>query len=277
MLLPAMLAMSLTACAQVKPLDELPREQLRVFLKGHMGDWREDTDQRKGLPAPPAQKPVPAGARRIALPDADTLELGDMPLRQAIKQRRSRRAFSDESLTMAELSFLLWSTQGITKTQRDEQGHGVSQFRSAPSGGARHPFETYLLLNRADGLAPGIYRFLPFEHALVLVREDHDLAQQITGACYGQSFVGQAAVVFVWAAVPARTEWRYGPIAHRMVAMEAGHICQNLYLAAESIGAGTCAMLGYNQVKMDALLGVDGTEEFTIYMAPVGKAADETN
>jgi len=77
--------------------------------------------------------------------------------------------------------------------------------------------------------------------------------------------------MFVWATVPERTEWKYGYIAHRMIAIEAGHVCQNLYLAAESIDAGACAMLGYSQPHMDALIGVDGKDEFTIYTAAVGK------
>ncbi len=256
---------------EVQPLAELPREQLRVFLKGYMGDWRTETDQRKGLPAPPAAQPVPTHAKRMALPHPETLDLGTMPLKDAIVRRRSVRAYAAEPLTRAELSFLLWCTQGVAKVDRDAEGRIVNQYRTVPSGGARHPFETYLLLNRVEGLVPGIYRYLPHEHALIQIREDAALAPRIKAACYGQTAPPQAAVVFVWTAVPYRTEWRYGPIAHRMIAIEAGHVCQNLYLAAESIGAGVCAMLAYNQVKMDALIGVDGKEEFAIYMAPVGK------
>ena len=273
----AIFACALPALSQVKPLDEMPMDQLRTLIKGHMGDWRQNTDQSKGLPPPPTQKPVPEGAKRIALPDPQQIDLGHMPLDEAIRQRRSRRKYTDAFLTTGELSFLLWCTQGVSKTERDEQGRIVNQFRTVPSGGARHPFETYLLLNRVEGLAPGIYRFLPLEHSLVQVREEAALARKIVDACYGRTFVGEAAAVFVWAAVPTRTEWRYGPIAHRMIAIEAGHICQNLTLAAESIGAGACSMLGYSQVKMDTLIGVDGTNEFTVYLAPVGKIADEHN
>jgi len=265
------LILSLTAHAEVKPLTELPREQLRMLIKGHMGDWRTETDQRKGVPVPPALRPVPADAKRIALPSPETLGFDQLSLRDAVEQRRSLRAYAETPLTLKELSFLLWCTQGVAKVDRDDKGRIVNQFRTVPSGGARHPFETYLLLNRVEGLMPGVYRFLPHEHALMLIREDKALTSRISAACYGQTAPSQAAAVFVWAAVPYRTEWRYGPIAHRMIAIEAGHVCQNLYLAAESIGAGACAMLAYNQVQMDALIGVDGKDEFTIYMAPVGK------
>ncbi len=267
-----LLILSLAAhAAEVRPLTELPREQLRMLIKGHMGDWRTATDQRKGVPVPPAQRPVPADARRMALPRPETLDLGRIPLKDVVEQRRSLRSYADTPLTLKELSFLLWCTQGVARADRDAEGRIVNQYRTVPSGGARHPFETYLLVNRVEGLAPGVYRFLPHEHALIVVREDPALTPKISAACYGQAAPAHSAVVFVWAAFPYRTEWRYGPIAHRMIAMEAGHVCQNLYLAAESIGAGACAMLAYNQDKMDALNGVDGTEEFAIYMAPVGK------
>ena len=80
-----------------------------------------------------------------------------------------------------------------------------------------------------------------------------------------------AAVVFVWTAIPYRAEWRYSIIAHKDIAIEAGHICQNLYLVCEAVGAGTCAVTSYHQKKIDELIGVDGEEEFTVYLAPVGK------
>jgi SagB-type dehydrogenase family enzyme len=83
----------------------------------------------------------------------------------------------------------------------------------------------------------------------------------------------RSAVVFLWTAIPYRTEWRYTIVAPKLIAQESGHICQNLYLACEAIGAGTCAVGAYDQKKMDELLGVDGEDEFTIYVAPVGKVA----
>jgi SagB-type dehydrogenase family enzyme len=116
-----------------------------------------------------------------------------------------------------------------------------------------------------------LYRYLAVEHQLLLVREERALATQVVAACYGQAFTGTAAVVFVWAAVPYRTEWHYGSIAEKLVAIDVGHVCQNLYLAVESIRGGACAVLGYNQLRMDALLGLDGKDEFVIYLAATGK------
>ncbi len=256
-------------------LNELPPEQLRIFLRGVTEDWRTDTDKTRGVEAPPAQEPMPQNAKVIDLPSPDSLNMGSMSLNQAIRQRRSRREYTETPLTLEELSYLLWCTQGVSSFEQDSNGRIVSQYRTVPSGGSRHPFETYLLIQRVEGLKPGLYRFLPFGHKLGLLRATEGLQEEAKTACYGQAFVSEAAVVFIWTAVPYRTEWKYGCIAHRMIAMEAGHICQNLYLAAESIEAGTCALLGYSQPHMDTLIGVDGKDEFTIYMATVGKVKQE--
>lgn len=245
--------------------------QLRALLKGFPGEWRPDSDRSHEQPEPPAEKPVSAGAKRIALVPLSEIHLGDMPVREAIAARRSTRDFTDAALSLEELSFLLWATQGITAVQRDEAGAIVQRFRAAPSAGARYPIETYLAISRVAGLAPGVYRFLPADHQLVLVREDAQISSKLQAACYGTPAVGGAAVVFIWAAVPYRTEWKYTYLAHRMIAMEAGHICENLYLAAQSCGTGCCAALSYHQPGVDELLGVDGREEFAIYVACVGK------
>jgi SagB-type dehydrogenase family enzyme len=117
----------------------------------------------------------------------------------------------------------------------------------------------------------GLYRYLPLQHKLLPLREKADLAAEVATACYNQPFITGSAVVFMWTAVPMRTEWRYSIISHKMIAIDAGHVCQNLYLAAESIGAGACAIGKYHQERMDQFLGVTGETEFAIYAAAVGK------
>jgi len=257
----------------VLTLDKLSTEQLHVFLKGHTGDWRQGTPESRGIPPPPIQKPYPSNASLVDLVRPQEIRIGNMPLADAINQRRSRRAFTGEALTNEELSFLLWNTQGISKIEKDSDGKIMHHFRTVPSGGAKHPFETYLIINRVTGIKPGLYRFLPMEHKLLLLRKSDLLSLEIVNACYGQKHVGEAAVVFVWSVIPARTEWHYGCVAPKLIAVDAGHLCQNLYLAAESFGAGACAVLGYQQTRLDKLIEVDGREEFAFYLAPVGKVA----
>lgn len=262
---------AIPAPERIRQLNELPIEQLRVMLKGYAGDWRGDSDRSQQRPEPPAEKPIPPGARHVALVPPTQLSLGGMPLRDTIAARRSVREFSTASLSREELSFLLWATQGVTAVQRDDDGKMVQQFRAAPSAGARYPLETYLAANRVDGLAPGLYRYRPGEHELIVVREDPALPAALQAACYGQPFIGAAAAVFIWSAIPYRTEWKYAYLSHRMIAMEAGHVCENLYLAAQSCGAGACAVMAYHQPRVDELIGADGRDEFALYLACVGK------
>ncbi len=244
-------------------------ETARKFLRSDRWDeWAEmETDQKKKISPPPLQKPYPKDATLIDLVAPDDLTVGTMELIEAINRRKSRRKFTEASLTLEELSFLLWATQGV----RSVFGDGAFTRRTVPSGGSRHPFETYLLVNRVDGLEPGLYRYLPLDHKLCFLRADAELAEKVSAACRGQTFVGKGAVAFLWTVLPYRAEWRYTVAAHKMIALDAGHLCQNLYLASEAIGAGTCAIGAFNQDEADAVLGVDGKEEFVIYIAPVGK------
>ncbi len=242
----------------------------REFLKSDRWDeWRAlETDQKRGIAPPPLQKPYPEDAVLIELVAPEDLTVGRMPLIEAIGRRRSRRKYTGEPLALEELSFLLWATQGVQETFRA----GSASLRTVPSGGARHPFETYLLVNRVGELKPGLYRYLPLDHKLCFLRADAELPAKVDEACYGQ-YVMDSAVVFIWTVIPYRTEWRYGIVSPKIIAQDSGHLCQNLYLAAEAIGAGTCAIGAYDQDKLDPILGVDGTDEFAIYLAPVGRVA----
>jgi SagB-type dehydrogenase family enzyme len=241
------------------------KKEYRDFLKSLY--WRDidnlDLDRFKGVPRPEVQKPYPEDARLIRLIPANDINLGELSLKKVIGQRRSRRKFSDHPLTIEEISYLLWATQGISG--------GKPSLRCVPSAGARHPFETYVIVLRVTGIEPGIYRYLPLEHCLVFVRSDEMLEDNLVHACCEQGFVGSGAAMFVWTAVPYRSEWNYGIIGYKMIAIDAGHICQNLYLAAESIGAGVCGINRYDQQDMDRLLGVDGEDEYAVYGGVVGK------
>ncbi len=263
--------------AVMRGVDGLPLEQRRAFLRGTLSDWRINTDMRRGKKPPPIQKSYSPDAVRLDLVAPDKFAIGSLSVRDAIRNRRSRREFSAAPFSLEELSYLLWATQGISKIDRDQSGGVIAQFRTVPSGGARHPFETYLFVNRVEGVKPGLYRYLPVEHQLLVIGEYPNLGKQVTAACYGQGFIGSSAVTFVWTAIPYRTEWKYGTIAEKLVAIEVGHLCQNLYLAIESIHSGVCSAMSYDQSRMDALLGVDGRDEFAIYLAAAGKPIEETD
>ncbi len=247
------------------------QDQMRWFLTDKVRkvvNWH-DTDQFKGMDAPSIQKPPEPNKETILLdPITKLTGLGNIPLFKAISQRKSRRDFMEKPLSMDELTFLLWAVQGI---RNPTDPNARSNLRTVPSAGGRHPFETYIAALNVDGLAKGIYRYLPIDHCLVQLRLDENLGEKLTDGALGQGFCGRSAATFIWSAIPYRTEWRYDLAAYRVILMDIGHVCQNLYLACEGINAGTCAVGAYDQEAMDTLIGVDGKDEFTVYMAPVGK------
>jgi len=242
----------------------------RFFLKDSIRQQIDfsRTDQNRGLPPPPLQAPCPPEAVRIDLPDgqATVSRLARMPAGEAIARRESVRQYDATPLTLEELAALLWATQGVRRMLSP-----INARRSVPSAGARHAFETYLAVSRVEALPAGLYRYLPFDGQLAQLAIDPQIGHRAADACLGQRFIALAAVTFFWTAIPARMEWRYDLAAHKVIAIDAGHVCQNLYLACESLGLGTCAIAAYDQEACDRLLGVDGDEEFTLYLAPVGR------
>ena len=255
-------------------MSDSPLDRYREFLKDTIRQKLDfsQTDQNRGMPPPPVEKPFDADATRIELIGPDQFQgIERLDLLSAIKNRQSHRKFVDESLSLEELSLLLWATQGIR--QRFDKGTAL---RTVPSAGARHALETYLCIFNVEGVEEGVYRYLPLEHELLLECHEPYTRTRLVEATLGQSFAGKAAVVFIWTAVPYRMEWRYGLAAHKVIALDAGHVCQNLYLACQAVGAGTCAVGAYHQQLMDRLVRVDGEDEFVIYLAPVGKVEAAT-
>jgi len=245
-------------------------QQWRHHLKNTDRERMEPSDQRKGVAPPPLEKPIPEGAATIPLIPVEKLHPRAMTLAEAIARRRSRRAYTNEPLTLEELSFLLWATHGI----REIHPERVHAFRTVPSGGCRHPHETYLRVRNVDGVPEGLWRHSAVEGVLVGVWERPPQGiPTLAEVCFDQAFVDQAAVSFIWTAIPYRTEWRYGDASLKDVLLTCGHICQNLYLACEAIGAGTCAIVAYHQEQLDAYLGVNGDDEISLYVAPVGRVA----
>lgn len=185
-------------------MDQASKTKFRLFLKDsvrQLVDFR-NTDQNRGIAPPPVEKPIPEAAHLIDLiPPEQLHDISPMNVFTAIANRRSRRVFRADPLTLKELSFLLWATQGIRKLAAPG-----TAFRVVPSAGCRHAFETYLCVFRVEGLAEGIYRYLPIEHQLLPVSQPADLSSLLSKAALGQDFVGKSAATFIWTAIPYRME-----------------------------------------------------------------------
>lgn len=275
-------------------IDPQIAKRLRTTLTANRNllksNWKEleqyTSDQQAGLPMPtfvntghgggpqqspdisdkPEQPERPAGQPAlISLPDPKVAGLGSKSFASCTADRRSRRKFTADALSLAELSFLLWASQGV-RGQRPER----FILRTVPSGGSRHPLDCHVYVRRVTGLASGLYRFMPVEHALAWTGP---LTAQ-TDQAFDTALLGQlwnCAALIVWTAVPYRSEWRYTVAAGKLILLDAGHACQALYGACEALDLGTCAIGAYDQAALDACLVVDGVDEFAVYAAPVGR------
>ncbi|MGN6713154.1 SagB/ThcOx family dehydrogenase [Anaerocolumna jejuensis] len=241
-------------------------------------DYEVESDEAKGLPQPLlSNEKTTDTVVQLSKEFEDIITDGNFL--SVLNNRTSKRKYAEEALTLKELSFLLWATQGVKGVIGNKR---KATLRTVPSAGARHPFETYLFVNRVEGLNQGLYHYLPLTHELELIREDSDQENKVTKAFLGQSFAGGAPVCFVWSVVPYRSEWRYTVDAQKYALLDAGHICQNLYLAGGAIGCGVCAIGAYDQQLTDSLIGLSraySTEEdseFAVYAAAVGKKVKES-
>ena len=218
------------------------------------------------IPQPPLELPAPEGAKLIALPQPASFLVPPMDLRSAIENRRSLRKYSETKLSLEELTYLLWVSQGVRHVSSRP-----STARNVPSAGARHAFETYLLVNRVEGLEPGLYRYVAIENQLAKITAPAEINPLITHACHEQVHVANSAVTFMWVAVVERMFWRYVERGYRYLHLDAGHACENLALGAEQIGCGICPIAAYDDDELNQVLGLDGKDLFVIYLASVGK------
>ena len=236
------------------------------FLEGSKYQNLLESPQKQGKVQPPLELNLPKECELIELPGPQSLEIPKVDLVQLIEARETRRKYLEKKLSLEELSYLLWLTQGVKQvTERP------STIRNVPSAGARHPYETYLLINAVEGLKNGLYRYVALSHKLLLVDDTVGLKERITQACLKQKQVLTSAVTFIWVAAIKRMFWRYSERAYRYVLLDAGHICQNLYLAAEAINCGVCAIAAYDDDLLNSAIKVDGKELVPLYLASLGK------
>lgn len=223
------------------------------------------SDQDKRLPRPPLEKEYDnSGIINLKKPIADKEH--DNNLLDLITDRTSVRSYDDSAISPDELSYFLWCTQGIKSKKENSY-----TFRTVPSAGARHAFETYLLINNVANIQKGLYRYIASKHAIIPISLDNNISDALTAACLGQGMVKTSAITFFWAADIYRMQHRYGERGYRYIHLDAGHVCQNLYLAAENKSCGVCAIAAFDDDETNSVLGLDGINDFVVYIATLGK------
>jgi SagB-type dehydrogenase family enzyme len=228
----------------------------RGKIPGHRLDWS----------TMPAQYKRYEQAIRIVLPPP---KMDEGPsIWNVMSKRKSVRAYTNDSLSIEELSQLLWATQGVRETITGP--YVEFKLRTAPSAGGLYPIETYIYANRIKDLEKGIYHYVIGDHQLEFIRSG-DFSRELQAGALDQKIAQQAAVVFIWSAVFKRSKWKYLQRAYRYIFLDAGHIAQNLALAAEALDCGSCQIGALYDDEMNSLLGVDGISESVIYLSSVAK------
>ena len=184
-------------------------------------------------------------------------------IKTLLSQRRSRRNYSDKNIDLQDLGFMLWASQGITAR------HGRLYLRTSPSAGGLYPIETYLVVNRVDGLDPGLYHLNIRDFTLEPLAQG-DFSATLEQACLGQKFMADSAVSFCWSAVLRRNMAKYGHRGMRYIFMDAAHICQNLLLAVENLDLASCPVAAFFDDELNSMFALSGEEESIVYTAAVG-------
>lgn len=223
----------------------------RATIKSHSKPEIAGEDQYKTYPE----------VEKISLPvDWSLQEARILPL---LQKRRSLRRYARRQLTLNDLAFLLWATQGITARM------GTHFLRTSPSAGALYPIETYMVINSVENLQAGLYHFAVRQFELEKISCEIN-GQDAAHACLDQDFVAKGNLMFFWTARLRRSMAKYGERGFRYLFLDAGHVCQAAMLAAEAIGCGGCPVGAFYDEEVNKLLGVDGENETVLYAASIG-------
>ena len=247
-------------------------EMNRKFM--HCPDFfkkMKESDQSKGVAKPPYSKEVTGDV--VTLPSFEGV-LAHQSYEKLLDMRRSIRNYTTDPISGSQLAFLLWSIHGM-QDYRGENKDAI--LRPVPSGGARHPFEVYVAVRNVTGLSPGYYRYASLENpcqkkvTLEFIKElPENYKKEMRDMLAGQGWATNTAVVIFFSCIPYRGEWRYVDMSHRVMLIDVGHMGQNGMLSATAMGLGSCNIAAYNQELCDQALGFDGSEEYTVYILPVG-------
>ncbi|MHA2118103.1 MAG: SagB/ThcOx family dehydrogenase [Candidatus Thorarchaeota archaeon] len=224
------------------------------YTRGNLPRHRLDWSSK-----PPTYKRYES-VQKVQLPDP--ISEGGAGLWKVLNIRRSRRAYADDPLTLEDLSQLVWATQGVTANVSDHD------LRTAPSAGALYPIETYICVNRVSDLESGLYHYSVPDHELDFLKPGK-FGGNVSRGALDQKMTEKAAVVFIWSAIFQRSKWKYLQRAYRYIFLDAGHIAQNLALAAEALGYGTCQIGAIYDDELNELLDLDGEDESVIYLSTV--------
>jgi len=230
---------------------QIETKYFRTKRLGGNLDWGNKPETYKSYPS----------SKTVQLPNQ--FQEATFSFNEVLRRRKSIRSFSSKALSLNDLAYLLWASTGIQRTE-----HGY-QFRTAPSAGALFPIETYIAASNVENLEKGLYHYNIKNHLLEEIKLG-SFGVNIAHAALAQEMCADASVVFIWTAIFRRSKWKYSQRAYRYIYLDAGHIAQNLGLAAASINCGSCEVGAFFDDELNSIVGIDGTEESTVCLSAVG-------
>ena len=216
---------------------------------------------------PPIYKSYPNHSRvRLITGGPD----GEAPLFRTLRERKTVREFSDKPLSFRQLSRIIYYTWGRI-SQYKSRDFGLLLHKTSPSAGARHPIETYAVVNNVEGVKPGLYHYSVKDHSLELLGAG-DFRERCVAYSAGQTWTGKASVLFIMTAVVARTSWKYRvPRAYRAFLLDAGHLSQSFLLTSNALGLGAFCIGIICDTLIEKELNLDGVTETALFAVGAGQ------
>ncbi|MBD3185700.1 SagB/ThcOx family dehydrogenase [Candidatus Bathyarchaeota archaeon] len=235
-------------------------QQRSKYRRGHLPGHRLDFHSK-----PSTYKQHESVIKSVDLPSNHEFRIDSFI--KVLKDRRSRRAFSPDAITLQDLSTLLKFTTG---TRSGNISRDNFHFRHVPSAGGLFPHETYVIANRVEGISRGLYHYnIPKESLDLLKTGDHE--KTLARICLDQDMAYLCAAGFLWVAIIPRSKWKYLQRCYRYIYMDIGHVGQNFYLVSEALKLACCTIGAIYDDEGNEFIGLDGIDETLVYAGVVGK------
>ena len=221
----------------------------------------------KGRRQPPIYKSYPRQLKIELVKGPDR----EAPFFATLRRRHSTRELSGKPISFNEMSRLAYYTWGRISSYKTRE-FGELLHKTSPSAGARHPIETYAIVNNVEGIEPGIYHYAVSDHSLELLKAG-DFRERCVVLTAGHSWTRNASALFVMTAVVARTAWKYRvPRVYRAFLLDAGHLSQSFLLIATALGLGSFCIGIFRDNLIEKELNIDGISETALFAVGVGHA-----
>lgn len=195
------------------------------------------------------------------------------PLLKLLERRKSCRQYQVRSMPLDVFSGVLKAAYGTVRLSRMPGSDDNGFFRTVPSAGGLFPLDIYCVTQKIEGASDGLHHYNVRDHSLETIRAGNIFAD-LHEAMLADPLIQNANMVIFLTAEFVRSQKKYGPRGYRYILLEAGHVAQNICLAAVEQGLGSLCIGGFIDSKLNRYLGFDGIGEAVLYAIAVGYPAE---